>query len=165
MRAQVQELALDDTVELAGAVPPAGKAAAFLAADVYVLPSHAEDMPYSLLEAMSYGLPCVATRVGGVPMVIQEGVNGLLVEAGDEAALAGAIERLIGEPDLRRRLGLAARETIEQRFAWKARAAEIGQMYNVRRALLVYTVGEATALRTTVRQRGKDGENEDLYAC
>ena len=42
---------------------------------------------------------------------------------------------------------------------------EIGQMYNVRRAILVYTVGEATAPRTTVRQRGKDGENEDLYAC
>ena len=130
VRAHVREQALDGTVELAGAVPPAGKAAAFLAADVYVLPSYVEDMPYSLLEAMSYGLPCVATRVGGVPTVIQEGVNGLLVEAGDEAALAGAIERLIGEPDLRRRLGLAARETIEQRFAWKARAAEIGEMYN-----------------------------------
>lgn len=121
---------LRERIELTGPVPEEAKDAAFRTADVYVLPSHVEGMPMGLLEAMSYGLPCIATPVGGVPSVIEDGANGLLVPVGDSDALAGAIEKLAADPGLRRRLGVNARQTVEKRFNWQTRAAEIIDLYN-----------------------------------
>lgn len=88
----------------------------FRAADVFVLPSLAEGQPMVILEAMATGLPVVATCVGAVPDVVRHGVDGLLVEPHDPPALAAALEALIGSPDLRRRMGAAARERAEQRY-------------------------------------------------
>jgi glycosyltransferase involved in cell wall biosynthesis len=78
----------------------------------FVLPSRWEGMPNALLEAMSCGLPCVATRVSGCEDVIQDGVSGLLVEAEQPAAMAQALRRIIEDPDLAQRLGQEAREAI-----------------------------------------------------
>ncbi len=69
--------------------------------DVYALSSRYEGLPISLLEAMATGLACVATRVGGIPEVIVQGRNGLLVEAGDASAFATALERLVTDESLR----------------------------------------------------------------
>jgi glycosyltransferase involved in cell wall biosynthesis len=66
---------------------------------------------------MSFGLPVIATPVGGVPEIVTDGVDGLLVPPGDIDALAAAIVRLMSEPALRERLGRAARETIATRFS------------------------------------------------
>lgn len=85
--------------------------------DIFVLPSLVEGLPISILEAMAVGVPVVATDVGGVAEVVRDGVTGLLVPAGDSRALAGAIGRLIDEEGLARRLTLAARRQIEERFA------------------------------------------------
>jgi glycosyltransferase involved in cell wall biosynthesis len=85
--------------------------------DLVVLPSRWEGMPNAVLEAMACGLPCVATRVSGSEDVIQNGVNGLLVEPEDHQALAGAILSLLRDPALGRRYGRAARATIEEHYS------------------------------------------------
>lgn len=85
--------------------------------EVFVLPSLWEGLPNALLEAMAMGLPVAACAVDGVCEVVTPEVNGLLVPPRDPEALARAIARLITEPELRRRLGQAARELIAERFS------------------------------------------------
>jgi glycosyltransferase involved in cell wall biosynthesis len=117
VRRLAARLELADRIQCIGWLEAPRKRAELAGATVFVLPSHLEGMPMSLLEAMAWGLPAIATSVGGVPEVIDHNVNGLLVPAGDIDALAAAIARLMSEPGLRVRLGRAARETIASRFA------------------------------------------------
>jgi glycosyltransferase involved in cell wall biosynthesis len=77
------------------------------------LPSRAEGMPMTLLEAMALGLPVLATPVGGVPELVRHGENGLLAPPGDRAALAAGLRRLT-DPSLRKELGRKARETVQR---------------------------------------------------
>lgn len=98
-------------------LPFGGSAGPALAAfDVYVLPSRWEVFGITLLEAMAASLPVVATAVGGIPEVVENERTGLLVPLGDSAALVAAIERLVGDEGLRRRLGKAGRERWQARF-------------------------------------------------
>jgi glycosyltransferase involved in cell wall biosynthesis len=83
--------------------------AALQAADIYVSPSRSEGFSYALIEGLDAGLPCVASRVGIAEDAIQSGVNGLLVERGDETALADALSRLICDDELRKRFAHHAR--------------------------------------------------------
>jgi len=99
------------------------------AIDVFVLPSLIEGLPLALLEAMYAGRACVATAVGGVPEVIKPGDNGLLVPPGDEVALAEAISVLVRSVDLRRRLGAAARQSIEDGFTEAAYLESLKALY------------------------------------
>lgn len=82
--------------------------AALSASDLFVMPSLSEGMPIALLEAMAFGLPIVATGVGGVPELLSDGVDAVLVEPGDASGLAGAVSGLAGEPERRLALGRAA---------------------------------------------------------
>jgi glycosyltransferase involved in cell wall biosynthesis len=86
------------------------------AADVFALASSSEGMPVSVLEAMAAGLPVVASRVGGVPEQVVDGETGVLVDPGDAEDLADALSRLLGDVELRRRLGAAGRARAEQAF-------------------------------------------------
>ena len=87
--------------------------APYLAAmDVFAMASVSEGMPGALVEAMAAGLPVVATRVGGIPEVVTDGVDGLLVAPSDPGALARAVEEALSRPEL----GLAAAETVRRRF-------------------------------------------------
>jgi glycosyltransferase involved in cell wall biosynthesis len=98
-------------------------------AHIGVLPSYREGLPKSLLEAAASGRPLVATDVPGCREVAVEGETGLLVPARDPAALAGAIERLAGDGELRRRLGAAARERVVDRFSQERIAADTVALY------------------------------------
>jgi glycosyltransferase involved in cell wall biosynthesis len=98
-------------------------------ATVAVMPSLDEALSNVLLESMAAGAPIVATRVGGTPEAIADGVTGLLVEPGDAAALAGAITRLLNDPALAERLGRAARQAIEDRYSVEKMVRATGQLY------------------------------------
>ncbi len=80
------------------------------AADFFCLATQSEGLGSSILEAMSAGLPVVATRVGGIPEIVEEGGTGVLVPASDPAALAGAMARMAGDRGLRETMGARARE-------------------------------------------------------
>lgn len=82
--------------------------------DVFVLPSKAEGMPMSLLEALAWGLPVVTTPVGGIPEVVKDGECGFLVSPTDERAISEAIGRLVEDESLRLHMGAAARATAER---------------------------------------------------
>ena len=84
--------------------------------DIGVLCSETESAPLTLLEGMSCGLPMVATSVGGIPEVVRDGFNGLLVPPKQPEELAEAILKLASDGELRGRLGAAARETVLERF-------------------------------------------------
>jgi glycosyltransferase involved in cell wall biosynthesis len=98
------------------------------AADVFVLASHQEGLPVSLMEAASVGTAIVATAVGGVPQVVTDGVNGLLVPPGDPGALADALERVIADTALREGLGRHAMAD-SSRYDIARAAAEIEAIY------------------------------------
>ena len=90
--------------------------------DVAVLPSvvlangRRDGIPVALIEAMALGVPVVSTRVSGIPELVEHEVTGLLVEQRDPAGLADAIERLLDDPELRRRMGRAGRRHVEEQF-------------------------------------------------
>jgi len=84
--------------------------------DIYALPSRWEGLPMAILEAMAASLPIVGSAVGGVPTAVREGINGLLVPPEDPVALAGALEKLLSDPQLRRRMGEAGRKRYETDF-------------------------------------------------
>ena len=84
------------------------------AADAAVLSSAWENFPLAVVEALAVGTPVVSTDVGGVAEVVRDGENGLLVPAGDPAALAAALWRIVAEPGLRERLAAAAAPSVER---------------------------------------------------
>jgi len=89
----------------------------YRAADAFVLSSVREAHPVALLEAMACGLPCIATRIAGATdVIIDDGVNGRLVDRDDEQALAGALARVLAQPEEAARLGRQARETVVSRY-------------------------------------------------
>jgi glycosyltransferase involved in cell wall biosynthesis/O-antigen/teichoic acid export membrane protein len=100
---------LDWLVEHIGPVAMDQRADFYKRADLFVLPTYAECLPISMLEAMAAGLPIVSTTVGGIPDLIEDGVEGYLVAPGDVGALADRIARLINDPVERRRMGERAR--------------------------------------------------------
>ncbi|MBN1587680.1 MAG: glycosyltransferase, partial [Candidatus Omnitrophica bacterium] len=86
------------------------------ALDIAALPSHSEGLGRVLIEAMVLNKPCVGTRIGGIPDVIEEGVTGLLVPKSDPQALAEALDRLLSDPGLAQRMGEAGHKRVEQIF-------------------------------------------------
>jgi glycosyltransferase involved in cell wall biosynthesis len=100
-----------------------------LASDVSVLPSLTEGTPMSLLEAMSYAKPVIASNVGGIPKVINNGVNGLLVPPGDWRSLSVTLRNLMNDGGLRKRLGISARETIIAKYDIRSWMERINSVY------------------------------------
>lgn len=99
------------------------------ASELFVLPSRSEACPNGVLEAMASGLPVVATRVGGVPELIDSGVNGLLVDADAPGQIAAAVIDLVEHPSRARALGRAARNTAVERFAFDRMIARFEALY------------------------------------
>lgn len=99
--------------------------------DIHVFPSIAELFPFAILEAMAAGKPIVATRVGGVPEVISDGENGILVPPRDYKSLAEGIKRLINNPTEAERMGKKSRKLIEKKFNIQKIAYDLSKCYRL----------------------------------
>ena len=110
---QRDALGLADRVRFVGGLGREGVLRMFRAADAVLLSSRWENFPHVIVEALAVGTPVISSAVGGVPEVVRDGENGLLVPAGDVEALAGAIRRLLGDDELRSRLAAAAAPSVE----------------------------------------------------
>jgi glycosyltransferase involved in cell wall biosynthesis len=99
--------------------------------DVVVLASSAEGMPYSILEAMAAGKPVVGSRVPGIADLIREGETGYGYTLGEPQELAGVLRALLGDADLRRRLGAAGRRTVAKSYSVKRMVRETENLYRM----------------------------------
>lgn len=129
LRALGSRLGLDASVRFAGALPPDQLPPIYAAADVPIILSSFEGVPLTLLEFMALAKPVVATRVSGIPDVIEDGLNGLLVELDDVEGTAAAIARLLSDPGLAARLGAAARAKVCAELTWDHIAARYEEFY------------------------------------
>jgi glycosyltransferase involved in cell wall biosynthesis len=98
-------------------------------ADAFALASFAEGVPVVLMEAMATEIPCVATRITGVPELIENGVDGLLVAPADSAELALALARLVDDPELRLRLGRAGRRRVIEQYDLDANVDRLAELF------------------------------------
>ena len=110
-------LGITDGVRFVGSLNREQMAELYRSASVVINPSRVDNMPNSVLEAMAAGAPVVSTNVGGVPFILQDGVTGLLVPAGDYAAMADAVARVLRDPQCANRLREAALSVV-QRYSW-----------------------------------------------
>lgn len=129
-RAMAQELGIADRCDFLGWVTGEDKELLFSEAGVYCLPSKNEGMPMSVLEAMAHGVPTIATPVGGVPQVIEDGVDGFLMPVDDDARLSAIICQLFNDPNLRARVGAAGREKIRREFDIEKNVQRLAELYS-----------------------------------
>lgn len=106
----------------------AGVCALYQQADIFALPSFAEGIPVVLMEAMATEIACVATPIAGIPELIRNEVDGLLVQPSNEEELAAALARLLDEPELRLRLGKSARQRVVECYDLGRNTAEFAAM-------------------------------------
>lgn len=117
-------------VHLVGYLLPEELIDFYYRADVFVAPSVAEEaLGLSILEAMASKTPVIATRKGGIPLLIKNGYNGVFVRARNSANLAAAMNRLLENDKLRKEMGENARKTVEEKFTWKKTALKFHRLY------------------------------------
>lgn len=128
LQAKIDALDLNSDCQLAGFQTEPKRF--YEAMDLFALSSLREGLPNVLLEAMALGVPCVATRIAGVPRLIQDGDNGRLVEPNDVRMLAGAIRDLVGDAGERQRLGLAGQATVAEHYSFSRRMQKLAAIYD-----------------------------------
>lgn len=131
LRAQVVRLGLGSNVEFLGNLSRERLSAAYRATKVLVIPSRSEGLPLVLLEALWLGVPVVATAVDGLPEVVRENVNGLLVPPDNAKALADALRRVLLDTGLRQRLSGQARASIADRYSPEVTTAKYAEVYRM----------------------------------
>src|SRR5262249_34526895 len=102
----------------------------YQALDVFALSSVREGLPNVVLEAMALEVPVVATRIAGLPHLIRDGNNGLLVAPGRVDELAQALRRLLGDAELRGQFAEKGRRLVEERYSFATRMQKIGSLYD-----------------------------------
>lgn len=132
LRAMVQDLGLTERVLLEGPVNQDKIQKFYQQADAFVLPSFAEGIPVVLMEAMAIEVPCVTTRITGIPELIRDGIDGLLVTPSDDEELAGVIARMIREPELCRQLGEAGRRRVLSCYDLRTNVAHLANVFRRR---------------------------------
>ena len=120
---------ISDIVNYEGWVSGDKKADLLNGADVYVLPSYKEGLPISILEAMSYSLPVISTRVGGIPEIIINGKNGFLINPGDKEALYESIIKLKNSEELRIKMGELSKPIVQEHLPIYVES-QLKQLYN-----------------------------------
>lgn len=129
-RKLARELGVQDRVQCPGWWSTTEVTQALSRCSIFALPSHAEGLPMALLEAMAAGKPAIVTPVGGIPGLVKDGENGLLITPGDEAAIARALNRLLSDASLRNRLGASARDSIRRDYSIEAAVARLDTFYS-----------------------------------
>lgn len=129
LEARVRELGLADVVRFVGALPPDQVAEWYAKCDAVVLASFGEGIPMVLMEAMSFGRPVVATRVGGIAELVEDGVSGYLAHAGSAKDLARGIGKLLRDPDHARALGANAVEAVTTHFRLDTSAQKLDALF------------------------------------
>jgi glycosyltransferase involved in cell wall biosynthesis len=127
LHARAERLGLSARVHFLGARRDLGDL--LVSIDIFVMPSLWEGLPLSMVLAMGAGLPVVATRVAGIPEVVQDEVTGVLVPPADVPALGSALARLVADPALRRTMGAAASAFVRPRFGVDGYVAAITGLY------------------------------------
>lgn len=148
---QIERLELQHRVRLTGYLPDPRRL--YRAADIYVLSSLREGLPNVVLEAMASGRAVVTTACNGIPRLVQDGHNGLVVPPDDIPALAAGIRRCVQSEKLRRRLAVAARRTVEERFSFEQRMQKVVDAYcrlSPQTAERIRQAAERTAERSAV---------------
>jgi len=130
MRRWTTRLGLSDAVDWLGPLSAEKVVEELENAWAFVLPSHIENSPNSLCEAMLVGAPCVASRVGGVPTLVSDGSDGILFQDGADTELAGVLDVVLGDRGLAARLGAKARRTAMRRHAPEAAAQAMVSAYD-----------------------------------
>ncbi len=125
-----ERLGLTGCVDFRGEVPHEQVPAVLAELDIFVMPSRAEGFGVAALEAQAMELPVVASRVHGIPDVVEDSRTGLLVRPGDVEALAAALGRLAGDADLRSAMGRAGRAFVQERYRWEENAAQMERLYH-----------------------------------
>ena len=139
LRAQIEQLDLQNRAALSGAKRQREVRQRFAAASVFVLPSVVDpeggidNLPTVIMEAMATGLPVISTNIGGIPEMVVENETGFLVQPGDAAALAGAIEKLINDRPLAQRLGQAGYSRAQRLFSIEKNVRELCALINTAR--------------------------------
>ena len=125
----VEEQGLTEHVFFLGWVRDKEKEAQFKNCSTFILPSYHEGMPMAVLEAMSYGLATISTNAGGIPQVIEQGISGVRVEAGDIEKTTQVLIDVLKDEGKRRALGIAGRERIRNRFDFRDNVASLIKIY------------------------------------
>ena len=124
-------LGLEDRTHWKGILPPFEVAAVMRSSDILCLPSYMEGRPNVVNEAMASGLPVIATRVGGIPDMVEEGKTALLFEAGNVRQLRQCLIRLVSDPELRKGMGAAGREfLVKSGVSWDSTAEEFDAIFS-----------------------------------
>jgi glycosyltransferase involved in cell wall biosynthesis len=144
LQSLIDRLQTSQRIKLLGHVDDAQ--AFFESLDIFVLSSVREGLPNVLLEAMALEVPVVATRIAGIPSLIQHDKNGLLVEPANLFALTEGLRRLLGDQPLRKRFSREGRQTIEGSFSFERRMRRIAGIYD---ALLARSPDAMPAAMTT----------------
>ena len=125
-----ETLDIEEHVELLGYVHDDALPWLYKTCDVFVLPSvAAESFGITLIEAMAAGRPVVASSIGGVPEIVEPGVNGVLFEPWDSRGLSEAVNELLGDPGLAAELGRRAHMDALERYSWPVVAGSVLEVY------------------------------------
>ncbi len=132
LRALASEQGLDDMVLFTGALNQEEVRQWYGKADLFALASFAEGIPVVLMEAMACGVPCISTRITGIPELIRDGIDGLLVSPAQTEELADAIELLMTDDDLRGQLAIAGRRRVQARYEISDNIERLNRIFRAR---------------------------------
>ena len=161
----VKQENLEEIIEVKGWVDSKEKEILLKKADIYILPSYDEGMPMSILEAMSYSLPVVTTEVGGIPEIVKDNENGILIKPGDIEGLKESILKLVNDEKIRKDLGSRARDTIKEKFNIENQIYKLEELYlNIKyKNLKVCLTSSAGGHFTQLKQLFKMAEKYNTF--
>ncbi len=125
----IKDNQLNSRVEMMGAQNEVGVLHQLARSDVFVLPSFAEGIPVALMEAMAAGIPCISTRITGIPELIRDGLDGLLVAPSDVLELTEALAMLMEDEDMVREIGLAGRYRVIAEYNLQKNVSRLAQLF------------------------------------